>query len=273
MKALNLILIISLIYSCTEDNIIEVIESENDKLEIEFYNNSLVYDLENFYTPIGFQLKNISNEDIQIGAILHNNRLFLPQIVQHKRNGIWITDYELISDTFIVLKAQEYLPSEFFVFLKGEWRTLINLGNGDTLCSKSVIVINEVEKLIDFNIQCLESNLIEVNIKNNSETGISLLNQKFGYCHFSFMLYDFVESSIYNRLYWNDYEYRWDLVYTPWYDVCAADPPEIIVWAGEEYTTLIDDVMPRGKINARLRFYFTNNNNNYETICKAFEYY
>ena len=50
------------------------------------------------------------------------------------------------------------------------------------------------------------------------------------------------------------------------------DPPEIIVLAGEEYTTIIDDAMPSGSINARLRFNFTNNNNNYETICKIFEY-
>lgn len=273
MKTLSSIFIVCLIFSCTEDNIVEVIKSHNDKLEIEFYNDSLIYDLENYNIPIGFKLKNISNEDIQIGMNWFYNTLTVAQMVQHKRDGIWITDYQLASDTFIVLKAQEYLLSEFFVYLKGEWRTLINLGASDTLFSESVTVINEVEELIDFNIQCLASNLIEVNIKNNSESDIKLLNQKFGYCHFSFMLYDFVNNSIYSRLYWNDYDSRWDFDFTPWFDVCAAEPPEIIVLAGEEYTTLVGDLMPQGIINARLRFRFINTNNSYETISKIFEYY
>ena len=219
------------------------------------------------------KFKNISNEDIKIGANLFYNTLFVAQMVQHKRNGVWITDYQLTSDTFIVLKAQEYLSSEFIVYLKGEWRTLINLVDSDTLYSESVTVINEVEELIDFNIQCLASNIIEVNIKNNSESDIKLLNQKFGYCHFSFMLYDFVDNSNYTPLYWNDYDSRWDFVFIAPGATCLMEPPEIIVLAGEEYTTLVSDLMPEGTINARLRFYFTNNNNGYETISKIFEYY
>ncbi len=273
MKSLGSILVLYLIFSSTENTIVENNEQQYDKLEIEFYNNSLIYDLENNEIPVGFKLINISNEDIQIDAHLYYDRVSLSQIVQHKVDGTWITDYALTSDTIIVLKAKEYLSSEFFVFLKGEWRTLINLGNGDTLCSNSVIVLNEVEKLIEFNIQCLESNLIEVKIKNNSESDIRLLNQKFGYCHSLFMLYDFVDNGIYNRLYWNDNDNKWDLVFTQWFDMCLAEPQKIFVLAGEEYTTLINDVMPRGTINARLRFRFTNNDNNYETISKTFENY
>lgn len=273
MKLLGSILVLYLIISYTENPIVENNEQQYNKLEIEFYNNSLIYDLENYEIPVGFKLINISNEDIQIDAHLYYDRVSLSQIVQHKVDGTWITDYALTSDTIIVLKAKEYLSSEFFVFLKGEWRTLINLGNGDTLCSNSVIVLNEVEKLIEFNIQCLESNLIEVNIKNNSESDIKLVNQKFGYCHFSFMLYDFVDNSIYKPLYWNHIDSRWGFPAMGPDIQCLSEPSKIFVLAGEEYTTLIDDVMPRGTINARLRFYFTNNNKNYETISKIFEYY
>ncbi len=129
--------------SCSDD-ITTSSDPESSVLLIEFENDSLTYDLCNYWIPIEYSLTNISEEDVSVRGFIDSWGSYrISQKIQNLRNNQWVTDYELTYDSTLIIPSGSSIVSKFYTRLKGDWRILIPISDHDTLFSPIVKVVNE----------------------------------------------------------------------------------------------------------------------------------
>ncbi len=278
MKKINFIIffmVIGVFLSCKETiNQPDAPATETVTLKFELANNQTVYDLDAGEARIEYYLTNLSDKEIFIPAKLYGRGILsVTGKVQHFRNNNWITDYEFLSDSLISIEPQSSIKDLFYVDQKGEWRVIIPVIDQDSIYSKEIFIINNIEENVTFNInQIPGANSVAVYIKNETDESFELWLSHYGYCHFDYLHYELFENNIYKPLYWDDYLFEWNLVGTPLYVRCMQDMPPITIESGEVYLDTVYVDLPSGNIEGKVWLHFGEDWFDSEAISKIFEY-